>query len=258
MVKGLNRFRDFFKDFGKNYIIIGGTACDQHLEAVGLSPRSTKDIDAILIIEALTEDFVKRFWDFIREGEYKLWQSASGETQFYRFIKPENVEFPNQIELFSRIPDMISLPEDAHLTPIPVGEELSSFSAILLDDSYYHYATEHSISINELNFVDRDALIFLKAKAFLNNSIRREKGEVVRNDDIFKHLNDVYRISVTFQTTDRFDAPEVLKIDLMEFITRTQQGSLDTRGISRNLGVEEISKDEFINILFQAFQLKSF
>lgn len=28
MVKGLNRFRDFFKEFSKNYVIIGGTAYD--------------------------------------------------------------------------------------------------------------------------------------------------------------------------------------------------------------------------------------
>lgn len=258
MVKGLNRFRDFFKEFSKNYVIIGGTACDQHLDAVGLRSRSTKDIDAILIIEALTVGFVQKFWEFILEGDYKLWQTASGKTQFYRFIKPSKEDFPNQIELFARIPDMISLPEDAHLTPIPVGEELSSFSAILLDDSYYQYAIEHVVVINELNFVDRGALIFLKAKAFLNNGKRRENGEDVRNDDIVKHLNDIYRISVTFRSTDRFDAPEDLKADLMEFITRIQHESLDTKGISQNLKIEEISKVEFIEILFQAFQLRNF
>ena len=258
MVKGLNRFRDFFKDFAKNYVIIGGTACDQHLDAVGLHPRSTKDIDAILIVEALTEDFVQKFWEFIKEGDYKLWQTASGKTQFYRFIKPANEDFPNQIELFARIPDMISLPENAHLTPIPVGDELSSFSAILLDDSYYHYAVEHVVVFKELNFVDRAALIFLKAKAFLNNSKRRENGEDVRDDAIYKHLNDIYRISVTFRSTDQFDAPEDLKADLMEFISRIQHEALDTKGISHNLKVEEISKVEFIEILFQAFQLRNF
>lgn len=258
MVKGIDRFREFFKDFEKNYVIIGGTACDQHLDALGLRSRSTKDIDAILIIEALTDDFVKRFWDFVRAGKYKLWQTASGETQFYRFIKPENGDFPNQIELFARTPDMITLPEGAHLTPIPVGEELSSFSAILLDDSYYQYAIAHVIIINELNFVNRDALIFLKAKAFLNNSKRREIGEDVRNDEIYKHLNDIYRISVTFKASDKFYAPDALKADLMEFINRIHKETLDTRGISQNLRVEEISKDDFIEILMQAFQLRIF
>lgn len=47
--------------------------------------------------------------------------------------------FPEMIELFSRKPDGFSLPEDAHLTPIPVDQELESLSAILLDEGYYEF-----------------------------------------------------------------------------------------------------------------------
>lgn len=39
------------------------------------------------------------------------------------------------IELFSRKPDVLDLPNDAVLTPLPLDEELSSLSAILLDEN---------------------------------------------------------------------------------------------------------------------------
>jgi len=71
-----------------------------------------------------------------------------------------------QIELFSRVPDMIKVPEGAHLTPIPVGEELSSLSAILLNDDYYHYATSHTVILDNLNFVNKNAIVVLKAIAY--------------------------------------------------------------------------------------------
>jgi len=255
MVKGLDRFREYFKGYSQNYIIIGGTACDQLLDAAALRSRATKDIDAILIVEALTDKFVKRFWEFLRAGRYELWQTASGAARFYRFIKPANKDFPVQIELFSRVPDMITLPDDDHLTPIPVGEELSSFSAILLEDVYYRYATEHGIILNDLNFVDRDAMVLLKTKAYLNNIKRREQGDEVRSEDIYKHKNDIYRIVVTFQAADIFDIPAELKADLREFIARVLTEVLDTKILSRELGVDELSKGEFLGILKKAFNL---
>ena len=111
MVRGLDTFREYFRDYADNYIIIGGTACSELIEDVGLKPRTTKDIDAILIVEALNDRFVTRFWEFIREGKYELWETLSGKTQFYRFIKPQTDGFPLQIELFSRVPDMIKVIE---------------------------------------------------------------------------------------------------------------------------------------------------
>jgi hypothetical protein len=57
MVVGLDVFRAYFGDFPDQYVIIGGTACDVVLTAEGLTPRATKDIDIILVIEALNPAF---------------------------------------------------------------------------------------------------------------------------------------------------------------------------------------------------------
>jgi len=256
MVRGLETFRTYFKSFADNYVIIGGTACNELVENKDLKPRATKDIDTILIIEALTDDFVRRFWEFVKEGKYELWQTASGETQFYRFVKPQTDNFPLQIELFSRVPDMIKVPEGAHLTPVPVGEELSSFSAILLNDDYYHYAVSHTVLLNDLNFVDRDAVILLKAIAYINNSTRKAEGEQVRSDEITKHKNDIFRIVSTFTATDRYEIPETLKDDLRTFLGMVEKDGLGTADLSKELGLEtEISFEVFANQLKQTFGL---
>ena len=41
----LEVFREFFKNHAIDYVIIGGTACDIHLEVAGFTPRATRDID---------------------------------------------------------------------------------------------------------------------------------------------------------------------------------------------------------------------
>lgn len=53
MVKGLNSFREWFRGYETNYAIIGGTACDLLLSKAALDFRLTKDVDMVLIVEAL-------------------------------------------------------------------------------------------------------------------------------------------------------------------------------------------------------------
>ena len=43
----------------------------------------------------------------------------------------------NMIEIFSKNPDFIILEDDAVLTPLPIDDEISSLSAILLNEAYY-------------------------------------------------------------------------------------------------------------------------
>jgi len=256
MVRGLDTFREYFRDYTDNYIIIGGTACNELIEDVGLKPRTTKDIDAILIVEALSDEFVTRFWKFIREGKYELWETMSGKTQFYRFIKPQTDGFPLQIELFSRVADRIKVPEGSHLTPIPVGEELSSLSAILLDDDYYRYATSHTVVLDDLRFVDRDAVIVLKAIAYINNSKRKANGEQVRSEDISKHKNDIFRIVSTFTENDKYEIPETIKSDLITFLAMVEKDGLGTSGLSKELGLgTEITFEIFTDRLRNTFGL---
>ena len=99
MVKGLDVFIKYFKDFSQNYVIIGGTACDLIIDEAGFYPRATKDIDLILVVEALSSDFVKQFWKFVKDGRYERNESSDTDRKYYRFIKPDQEELPGK-ELF--------------------------------------------------------------------------------------------------------------------------------------------------------------
>lgn len=99
MVRGLDIFREYFTDFSGNYIIIGGTACDIIIDDAGFIPRATRDIDIILVVEALSADFVKQFWQFVKKGNYERNEKSANERKYYRFINPDNKDFPFQIPL---------------------------------------------------------------------------------------------------------------------------------------------------------------
>lgn len=68
MVRGIDTFKEFFKGFEDNYVIIGGTACEIHEDLYAQVPRATKDIDIILVVEALSAEFVAKFWEFVKKA----------------------------------------------------------------------------------------------------------------------------------------------------------------------------------------------
>lgn len=94
MVKGLNKFREHFREFNNQYILIGGTACSAAFEQAGLNFRATKDLDIVLHVEVLNQEFGEKFWSFIKAGGYENFQENSGKHLFYRFDKPSDKSFP--------------------------------------------------------------------------------------------------------------------------------------------------------------------
>lgn len=63
-------FRSHFSAFQDQYVLIGGMACDLLLNEAGERFRPTKDVDMVLIIEALTTEFAEAFWAFVEAGGY--------------------------------------------------------------------------------------------------------------------------------------------------------------------------------------------
>ena len=59
MVTGFTKFKERFKGFENQYVVIGGTACDLLMENEDMTFRATKDIDIVLIIESITAEFGK-------------------------------------------------------------------------------------------------------------------------------------------------------------------------------------------------------
>jgi len=119
MVKGLDEFKDRFAAFNGRYILIGGAACDLLHEDAGLEFRVTNDLDIVLCLEALDREFAHAFWNFVRAGRYRRREKSSGRQEFFRFINPGDASFPQMLELFSRKPDTLSVPDDQQVVPIP-------------------------------------------------------------------------------------------------------------------------------------------
>ena len=69
MVRGLDIFYEYFSEYSDQYVLIGGAACDLSFSNYDEDFRATKDLDMVLIVEAQTREFAKRFWEFVRNGK---------------------------------------------------------------------------------------------------------------------------------------------------------------------------------------------
>ena len=257
MVKGIERFKEYFADYEGNYVIIGGTACEIYEEANALVPRATKDIDILLIVEALSANFVCRFWEFVKAAEYE--DKSKGERteeghkqEYYRFKSPNKNNFPYQIELFSRNIGLIKFPADAHITPIPMNDDLSSLSAILMDDDYYNFTIEHSRTEEGIHIANVESLICLKCRAFLEMTHRKNKGESVDSKPILKHKKDVFRLAGMLSPSDKYTVPVTLRKDIEDFCKAVEK-DLPNSDFLTAAGLKNITGDDLLSLLKQTF-----
>lgn len=259
MVTGIEKFREAFKDFTDDYVIIGGTACDIILEdSEDVEPRATTDIDMILVVENITPDFGRRFWNFIEEGDYTTRQRKRGAgkeptPELFRFINPKP-GFPIQIELLSIQPDILGEPTGFHLTPIPLGEELSSLSAILMDRDCYEFTLANSMMENGVRIASPLALIALKSRAYLNLVEEKKINPNVRSRDIKKHRLDVFLLMSQFTRGDKVQLPESVADTLRAFVADIEK-SLPSQSLQDSLGVDEDAIREYIAIMNEVFGL---
>jgi hypothetical protein len=218
MVRGLNSFKAWFQGYERNYAIIGGTACDLLMSEAGTDFRATRDIDMVLIIEALNVDFGARFWEYIKAGGYGHRRKSTDTPQFYRFTEPASPDYPYMIELFSRRMDGVLLPDEAVLTPLPIEENVSSLSAILLDDGYYEFLKSGVRVMDGLPILDVEHIIPFKAKAWLDLTERKTKGEKIDSKKIKKHKNDVIALSDLLSADSQIELPSTVLADFAAFV----------------------------------------
>ncbi len=254
MVKGIDKFREYFRDFSDHYIIIGGTARDFAISDAGFTPKGTKDIDIVLIIEALSAEFVKQFWTFVKHGSYGNTEVNPEEKKYYRFTKPKMEDFPYEIELFSRQPDLIQIPDGIYLTPIPTDESLSNLSAIMLNDVYYQFILDHCIIHNGLRLARTEALICFKAIAWISLTEKKERGEQIDSHKINKHKNDIFRLGATLAPADTFDLPRQIKSDMQAF-TDSVKLNLPGKEIFTKMGIQGLKADQVLKQLITSFML---
>ena len=247
MVRGLESFTTWFQDYSDQYVIIGGTACDMLMSEEGFSFRGTKDIDLVLLVESLNRDFGMHFWNYVTAGGYERKNKSNGNPQFYRFTNPQSRDFPSMIELFSTSSDSIILPEHAVLTPLPIDDDVSSLSAILLEPDYYEFLKMGRVRISGLTLLDALHLIPFKAKAWMDLCDRKENGEQIDSKNIRKHKNDVFRLTELINRFQENSIETPLKVisDMEEFLRRISEEDVELK----QLGIMNRTKEDIIKQL---------
>ena len=243
MVTGIDRFRNWFHGYEEQYAIIGGTACDLLMSEEGMDFRATKDIDLVLIVEAITPDFGRRFWQFVQEAGYEHCNKSTGLPQFYRFSHPTSAGYPFMIELFSRRAEAIALPENAVLTPLPMDDDISSLSAILLDDDYYQLVRSGTTVVDGINVLDAAYLIPFKAKAWLDLTQKKASGQSVDSKNIRKHKNDVFRLSTLLTQQAQVAVSDSVLADLRAFLTAMRDEAVDLKQLGLTRDKETVIAD---------------
>lgn len=242
MVIGIDRFRAHFAGHEHQYALIGGAACELIMDEVGLDFRATKDLDIVLIVEALDSAFAERFWAFIEEGGYEVRERSAGEKILYRFQKPKAEDFPAMLELFSRAPEGLQLAEDSRLTPIPIDEAAASLSAILLDEDYYRFLKSMVRVVDGIPLLDEAAIIPFKARAWLDLSRDREAGGKVDEMNIRKHRNDVARLLQLLRADAGYTLPDAVARDMRSFVDlATVEADYDPRQFKVNMARGDVA-----------------
>ncbi len=259
MVIGIEKFKEAFRDFTDNYVIIGGTACTFVLRDTDMRPRATDDIDMILIVEKMTPEFGVAFWNFIKEGNYRNGKRKRGEDkaptyEMYRFKNPKE-GYPVKIELLSRHFNLLGEPSGFHLEPIPFEDKISSLSAIMMDDDYYELTIQNSFVEDGLRIASPIALICLKVKAYLNLTADKANGKQINTKDINKHKIDVLKLIATASVPE----PVIVPLPVFECIQQYADAItviLSSQSRSLEDALERSSDDiaSFIEVLKESFK----
>lgn len=240
MVIGLNSFISHFRDFADCYTVIGGAACDILMSEAGLEFRATKDVDMILVLEDPGQftGFAERFWEYIRQGGYTCGWKNSDSVHFYRFTNPARPEYPVQIELFSRMPGYhLEVPNG--IIPIHIDDQISSLSAILLDDEYYTFMLQGRVQENGLTILRPEYLIPFKMYAWLDFARKKVNGEHVNEKDFCKHKLDVFRLLQILPGNIRMSVSDGIRQHIDAFLRAMEQEEIALQQIKVHMSKEE-------------------
>ena len=237
MVAGMESFIRKFREYGDCYTFIGGAACAILMAEAETDFRATRDIDMILIMEARQQEFVKIFWEYVLEGRYRFGWKNSDKAHFYRFTEPKT-GYPAMIELFSKEPDyMMNVP--AGIVPIHVGDDVSSLSAILLDEDYYNFMLAGRKTVSGVSVLDAEHIIPFKMHAWLDLKDRKQIGGHVNERDLKKHKYDVFRLLQIIDRSITVDTSGLVRDSVTRFMREIAMETIPFRQLGLPFEMDE-------------------
>lgn len=256
MVGGLVKFREAFANFSDNFVIIGGTACDEVLRGTEMTPRATLDIDIVVIVENMTRDFAVAFWDFIRRGGYQPGKRKNQEgTPKYVLYSFDNglAGFPVKIELLARHNEVFE--NAAHIEPLPIDGIVSSLSSIILEEPFYNLTVSNSFLSEGLRYASPIALMALKSRAYLNLITDKANGKEVNSKDISKHRNDVIKLAAITPGSEQAEVGKDI-IDTMKEFTSLMLASLPNQSLQDSFRRNDSVLKSYIESILEHYILR--
>lgn len=129
-------------------------------------------------------------------------------------------------------------------------DDVSSLSAILLDDAYYTFLKAGKTNAGGVTVLDAAYLISFKAKAWLDLSERKSSGENVDSKNIRKHKNDVFRLTELIGANISIPAPARVREDIHIFVSKMAIEDVDLK----QLGIIGRSKEQILQELEELYR----
>lgn len=235
MIPGFARFEEAFRNDAGFYVVIGGAARELIYADTGAwQSTATKDLDVVLIAEAIDANFVSKFMRFVKTAGYTH-VTKTGDCQLYRFTAPEDLSYPQQIELLGRKPDYL-IGVEAIVGKVLVDSVQYSLSAILLDDDYYSLLASGVAVTRKYGIptLAHEYLPVFKMRAFNDLSDKRKRGEAIREGEIGKHRRDVFRLVSIMPPKTQIDLPRAIRDEIERFLDNV---TLPSRNYMKSIGL---------------------
>ena len=146
----------------------------------------------------------------------------------------------------------IELKYSHNLTPLSFEEEISSLSAILLNDDYYEFMKTGIRVVDGLSILDATHLIPFKIKAWLDLKKEKLDGKHVDTKNIKKHKNDVFRLSELLNSSLKIQVPFSIYEDIQNFLMEMQNEDVDLI----HLNLRGKTKDQILRELKSIYVFK--
>lgn len=111
---------------------------------------------------------------------------------------------------------------------------------------------EHSVMENEVHLANLEALICLKAKAYLEIKQRIEEGSKEDAKHLKKHRNDVFKLAVMLPVDSAFSIQDSIKKQFASFIELVKE-ELPDKVIYKDMGLGAIQSVTVFEQLKKAF-----
>ncbi len=119
-----------------------------------------------------------------------------------------------------------------------------------MDAEYYGVILAGKRRVAGLTVLHPSRLVPLKARAWIDPTKRRERGEQVDSNDIKKHRSDVLRLSQLIAPTDRVILPDSVRQDLVFFV----ENALQTEPGPSAIGIQGMSLEYVRSLLASVYE----